>query len=117
MYTLRKNEHCIETVAPERRSTRKLHRGVTSTARWSSPEEVSTQADHRVLGGVQADVTLEGAVLVAAVGRRRAAGSGARAFSGRGGARGRGRGHLKKKRFTQQEVKRSADTQRFKIRT
>lgn len=62
------------------------------------PEEVSTQADHRILGGVQTNVTLEGAVLVAAVGRSRAAGSGICVVSGRSRARGwRGGsgGHLK----------------------
>lgn len=62
------------------------------------PEEVSTQADHCILGGVQAYITLESAVLVATVGRSRAAGSGTWVFSGRSRARGwRGRsgGHLK----------------------
>lgn len=69
-----------------------------TNSRWSSPEEVSTQADHCVLSGVQTDVTLESAVLVAPVGRNRAAGSGTRVLSGRSRARGwRGRrgGHLK----------------------
>ena len=59
---------------------------------------MSAQTDHRVLGGVQAYVTLESAVLVAALGRRRAAGSGVRVLGGRGGAggwRGRSGGHLK----------------------
>lgn len=59
---------------------------------------MSTQADHRILGGVQTDITLESAVLVAAVGRSRAAGSGTRVFRGRGrasGWRGRSGGHLK----------------------
>lgn len=70
--------------------------GVTSNS--FSPEEVSAQADHCILGGVQTDVALESAVLAAAVGRRRAAGSGTRVVGGRGGARGRrggGGGHLK----------------------
>lgn len=62
-------------------------------------EEVSTQADHCILGGVQTNVTLEGAVLVAAVGRGGAAGSGTRVLSSRGGAsgwrRGGSGGHLK----------------------
>lgn len=62
-------------------------------------EEVSTQADHCILSGVQTYVTLEGAVLVAAVGRIGAAGSGAGVFRGRGGAgagdwRGGSGGHL-----------------------
>lgn len=69
-------------------------------------EEVATQADHRILGGVQANVTLEGAVLVAAVGRRRAAGSGSRVVGSRGGASGRrwsGGGHLFKLRSAKRE--------------
>lgn len=33
------------------------------------PEKVSTQADHRILGCVQTDITLERAVLAAVVGR------------------------------------------------
>lgn len=61
---------------------------------------MSTQADHCILGGVQTYITLESAVLVATVGRSRAAGSGTWVFSGRSRARGwRGGGgsggHLK----------------------
>lgn len=62
---------------------------------------MSTQADHCILGGVQTYITLESAVLVATVGRSRAAGSGTWVFSGRsraGGWRGGGGGsggHLK----------------------
>ena len=61
------------------------------------PEEVSTQADHCILGGVQTYVALKSAVLVATVGRSRAARSGTWVFSGRGrarGWRGGGGGHL-----------------------
>ena len=80
---------------------------------------MSTQADHCILSGVQTYVTLESAVLVATVGRSRAAGSGTWVFSGRSGTRGwRGgsSGHLK----TQQEgtgEDGSAGTQRFNIST
>lgn len=63
----------------------KRKQGVTDI---NVPEEVPTQADHCILGGVQTYVTLEGAVLVAAVGRGRAAGPRTRVFGGRGGARG-----------------------------
>lgn len=49
---------------------------------------MSTQADHCILGGVQTYITLESAVLVATVGRSRAAGSGTWVFSGRSRARG-----------------------------
>lgn len=52
------------------------------------PEKVSTQADHCILGGVQAYITLKSAVLVAAFGRRGAAGPGTWVFSGRSAARG-----------------------------
>lgn len=62
-----------------------------------SPEKVSAQTDHCILGGVQTDVTLEGTVLVAAVGRRGAAGTGTGVFvcgSGASGRRGNSGGHL-----------------------
>lgn len=62
------------------------------------PEKVSTQADHCILGSVQAYITLKSTVLVASFGRRRAAGAGTWVFSGRSAARGwRGRsgGHLR----------------------
>lgn len=50
------------------------------------PEEVSAQADDGILGGVQTNVALKRAVLVAAVATRgRAAGSGARVLGGGGG--------------------------------
>lgn len=55
---------------------------------WLLPEEVSTEADHCILRRVQTYVTLERAVLVAAVGRGGAAGSGVWVFSRRSRARG-----------------------------
>lgn len=84
-------------------------------------EEVATQADHRILGGVQTNVTLEGAVLVTAVGRRGAAGSGTRVVGSRGGASGRrgsSGGHL----FKLRSAKRgrggdSSGTQQLKMYT
>lgn len=62
------------------------------------PEKVSTQADHRILGCVQTNVTLERAVLAVVVSRSRAARSGTRVFGGRSrarGWRGSGGGHLR----------------------
>lgn len=61
------------------------------------PEEVSTQANHCILGGVQTYVTLKSAVLVATVGRGRSAGTGSRVFCGPSRARcwrGGSGGHL-----------------------
>ncbi len=55
---------------------------------WCLPEEVPTQADHCILGCVQTDITLESAVLVATVGRSRAARARTWVICGRGRARG-----------------------------
>lgn len=56
---------------------------------------MSAQANYRVLGRVQTNIALESAVLAAAVGRSRAAGSRTGVVGGRaGGLRGGGGGHL-----------------------
>lgn len=73
---------------------------MTQTDRTSCflPEEVSAQADDRVLGGVQTYVTFKGAVLASTVARGRTARSGTLVVRGRGGTgdwRGAGGGHFK----------------------
>lgn len=89
-------------------------------------EEVSTQADHCILSGVQTYVALKGAVLVAAVGRVGAAGPGAGGVRGRGGAgaaagdrRGGSGGHLQLDPGTRRHRwgGNSAGTQRLKTRS
>lgn len=74
------------------------YKSVNNSQRQFIPEQVSTQADHCILGGVQTYITFESTVLAAAVGRSRAAGSWTGIFSGRSGARvwrTGGGGHLK----------------------